>query len=62
MRGSMKLCEAYSVGKASKNDVSKNSDHEPAKGNDEQIFINISSVKKKCMEHQSNQNDTGALC
>ena len=41
----MKLCEAYSVGKASKNDVSKNSDHEPAKGNDEQIFINISSVK-----------------
>ena len=46
-RGSMKPCEAFSVGKAKQNNVSKNNDHEPAKGNDEQIFINISSVKEK---------------
>ena len=46
-RRSMKPCKACSVGKSKQNNVSKNNDHEPAKGNDEQIFINISSVKEK---------------
>ena len=57
----MKPCEACSVGKAKQNNVSNNSDHETSKGNYEQIFINISSAKEKKMDHQSNQNYTGAL-
>ena len=44
-RGSMKPCEAYRVGKPKKNNVINNSNHKPSKGNDERIFINISSVK-----------------
>ena len=46
-RGSMKPCEAYRVGKPKKNNVINNSNHKPSKGNDERIFINISSVKGK---------------
>ena len=43
----MKPCEACSVGKVKQNNVTKNSDHDPEKVNSEQIFINISSVKRK---------------
>ena len=40
----MKTCEACSVVKAKQNNFSKNSDHDPAKGNHKRIFIDISCV------------------
>ena len=43
----MKPCKSFSVGKANQNNVSNNSDHDSAKQNAEQIFINISSVRVK---------------
>ena len=45
--GSIKPWEACIIGKAKQINVSNNSDHEPDKGNDERIFIDISSVKGK---------------
>ena len=43
----MKPCEACIVGKLKQNCVSKNSDHNPDKGNSEQIFINIPNLKEE---------------
>ena len=43
----MNLCEACNVEKAKQNNVSRDSDHEPAKVNSDKIFINISIQKVK---------------
>ena len=57
----MKLCEACNVEKAKQNNVSRDSDHEPAKVNADKIFINISILKVKRIDHQSNKNNTEAF-
>ena len=41
----MKPCEAFRFGKPKQNNVIKESDHNPAKINSEQIFIDLSSAK-----------------
>ena len=47
MRVPMKPYEACIFGKAKQTNASKNSDHETPKGNSDQIFIDISSLKGK---------------